>query len=230
MVAYEDKQKSLLLLLGEVAVDEAAVVGEVIGEQGTEAFDVVAPVAVEFARYAEPGHQLSTGGLHAKPGGITGGLVKGAGGVGHDEDFVAFFQGGEGGEGDADFGDDARDEELFLTGGFDGLHEVRVVPGIDVTGAGDVRGIGKEFLEFRNEGAVGAVFKAGGQDGGELEVFGSIGQREDVVLEVIRREIMDEVGEAGLMIHEQDGDIVFIEAVVFEVAHKAIGSGVVRRK
>jgi hypothetical protein len=53
---------------------------------------------------------------------------------------------------------------------------------------------------------------------GSLKYF-AVGQREDVVLEVVRGEILDAIGQAGLVIDQQDGTVVFIETVVFERAH-----------
>jgi len=52
---------SLFFADGEVARHQIAVVRKVTGEQGTQAFDIVAPVTVQFACHAEPAHHLYTG-------------------------------------------------------------------------------------------------------------------------------------------------------------------------
>lgn len=117
------------------------VIRNVSGEEGSEAFGIVAPVAVQFAGRTEPGHELCARGGHAIPGGVSGQGVEGARSVRHDKDVIAFFQSGQGGEGNADFGDHAGNDELFFARGLDCLDEVFVVPGIDVTVPGDVGSI-----------------------------------------------------------------------------------------
>src|SRR5574343_1801558 len=149
---------------GGVAVDQVAVVRDVVGEQRAQALDVVAPVAVEFAGDAEPGHQLGAGSRHAIPGGLAGQFVEGARGVGDDEDLVALLKGRQRGKGNADLGDDAGDDQLLLAGGLDGLDEVLVVPGVDLAGPGDVRRLRKGFLQFGHQRAVRPVLEAGGPD------------------------------------------------------------------
>ena len=52
---------------GRVAGDEVAVIGDVIGEERAETLDVVAPIAVQLTRKAEPGHKLSSGLRHPIP-------------------------------------------------------------------------------------------------------------------------------------------------------------------
>src|SRR3546814_5828250 len=56
---FRSLQSRLLALRQRgVAGDQIAVVGDVVREQRAQALDVVAPVAVQFARRAEPGHEL----------------------------------------------------------------------------------------------------------------------------------------------------------------------------
>jgi hypothetical protein len=57
-----------------------------------------------------------------------------------------------------------------------------------------------------------------------LKYFRRVSQREDVVFEVVGREILDAVGQPGLVVHEEDGDVVFVETVVFEGTHRWFGS------
>ena len=180
---------------------------------------VVAPVAVQFARDAKPAHELAAGRLHPRPGCIARGLVEGARSVSDDEDFVTFLPRRERRERDADFGDDAGDEQLLLARRLHRLHKILVVPRIDVAGPGDVGRIGEERFQFRHKRAIRAILEARGEDRRQVEVFRGIGEREDGVLEVVRREVLHAVGQTSLMIDEQDGDICLIEAVVFERAH-----------
>ena len=44
-------------------------------------------------------------------------------------------------------------------------------------------------------------------------------QREDVVLKVVRREVRHQIGQPGQMVNEQNGDVLFVETVVFERIH-----------
>lgn len=138
---------------GVVAGHQVAVVRDVVGAQRGQAFNVVAPVAVQLARYAEPGHQLRTGLAHAVVGGVAGHGVEGAGGISHHEHIKLFFQGRQGRESNTHFSHDAGDDQLLLAGGLYCLDEVFVVPGVDLAGASDVRRIREQG--FRNRGPAG---------------------------------------------------------------------------
>ena len=216
-------------LLRAEALDQVGVRRQVAAEDGTEAFDVVAPVAVQFAADAEPVHQLRAGGGHARPGGVAHHRVEGAGGVGDDEYVKPLLQRREGREGYADIGHHAGDDQL-LAGGLDRLDEVLVVPGVDVAGAGDVRGLREHFLEFRHQRAVGAVLEAGGEDGRQVEEPGDVGQCQDVVLELVRAEIADQGEQACLVVDEQHRRIVLVESLVGEGHGVSPVSGGVRRR
>ena len=77
--AFAANQPCCSLLLcadGQVAVDEATVIRQVIGKQRAQTFDVIAPVAVHLARDAKPRHQLRARRLHAEPRRVAGGLVE----------------------------------------------------------------------------------------------------------------------------------------------------------
>ena len=66
--------------------------------------------------------------------------IEGAGSIGNHKYFEAGFNGVQNGEGH-DFGDDTGNDQLLLAGGLDGVNEVFVVPGVDLTRAGDIRRI-----------------------------------------------------------------------------------------
>ena len=52
---------SLRALHRRVGGDQVAIIGDMIGEERAEAFDVVAPITVQFAGNSEPGHDLHAG-------------------------------------------------------------------------------------------------------------------------------------------------------------------------
>ncbi len=56
---------------------EASVAGQAIGEQSSQSFDVIAPIAMKFACGPEPCHQPGTGSGHSVPCGVARGLVEG---------------------------------------------------------------------------------------------------------------------------------------------------------
>src|SRR5690606_4384040 len=92
------------------------------------------------------------------------------------------------------------------------------VPGVDLSGAGDVRRIRKEFLKLGNQGAIGAVFKTGRQDSRQLEVLGNVGEGQHIVLELTRREVLQQGNKPGLMVHKQDYGIVLGKTLVVVLA------------
>ncbi|MNP35584.1 hypothetical protein D3C76_1289230 [compost metagenome] len=190
-----------------------------VGAQRGQAFNVVAPVAVQLARYAEPGHQLRTGLAHAVMGGIAGHGVEGTGGVGHHEHIKLFFQGRQGREGNTHFRHDAGDDQLLLAGGLHCLDEVFVVPGVDLAWAGDVRGVREQGFQLWYQRAVGALLEAGGEDGRQVEELGQVSQGQHVVLERVRLDVADQGQQASLVVDQQDSGVVFVQAVVFEVGH-----------
>lgn len=123
-----------------IAGHQIAVVRDMVGEQRAQAFDVVAPVAVQFAGDAEPGHQLRAGGFHAAPGRLTRQLIEGAGGVGHHKDLKAFIERRQRRECHAHFGHHAGDDQLLTAGGFtaltkSSLSQALIWPGRGMKGA-----------------------------------------------------------------------------------------------
>lgn len=206
-----------------IAGHQTAVRGKVIGEEGAEPFHVIAPIAMKFAGRAKPCEKLAPRRAHSLPCGVAGRFIKGTRGVGDDEYLKPLFASRQGGEGYADLGDDSGDNELLLASRFHGFDEVFVVPRIDLPGAGDAWSIGKDLLELWHQRTVGAGFKARGEDHREVEILRGVGQRENVVLKLVGGKVMHEIGQSGLVIYEEDGDVVFIEAMVFEVAHDGVG-------
>lgn len=129
-----------------VAIDQVAVVGNVIGEQSTQTFHVITPITMQFACNAKPGHQLSARRGHTVPCRMARQFVERAGSIRHHKYIKAFFQSRQGRKGHAHFGDYAGDNQLLLAGRFDGFNEVFVIPGIDLARACNVGGIGEKFL------------------------------------------------------------------------------------
>ena len=165
-----------------------------IRQQGRKAFHVVAPITMQFTGNPKPGHDLAARLCHARPGGITRRLIERAGCIGNDKHFIALLPCGQGRECNTHFRDDPGDQQLFFSGCLDRLDEIFVIPGVDITGTSDIRGVGEKLLQFRDKRPVRAILKTGGEYGGELEIFCRIGQRENVILEIIGREILDQIG------------------------------------
>lgn len=204
---------------GVIAVDQASVVGEVVGEECAETFDVIAPVAVQFAGCSEPGHELRSSRGHPVPSGIAGGLVEGAGGIGDDKDLKAFFQCRECWKCNADLGDNAGYDQLLFSRRLYCMEKVFVIPGIDISRARNIGCVGEHFFQLRYQGAIGSILETGSENGWQMEVFSGIGQRQNIVLKIIGAEVVNKICEAGLVVDQQDGGVVFIEAVVLECFH-----------
>ena len=78
---------------------------------------------------------------HPHQGGVADRLVERARGVRDDEDLVALLEGRQGRERHADVGHHAGDDELLAARRLDRLDEVLVVPGVDLAGPRDERGV-----------------------------------------------------------------------------------------
>ncbi|MNJ59334.1 hypothetical protein D3C77_550160 [compost metagenome] len=187
-----------------------------VGEQCPQPFDVIAPVTVQLAGHAEPGHQLRPCRLHAPPGRVTGQLIEGAGGVGDDKYLKALLQRRQRREGHAHFSDHTGDQQLLLAGGFYRFDEVLVVPSVDVAGACDVRGVGELLFQFRHQRAVGAGLETGGENGRQLEVLGQVRQGQDVVLEAVGVDVPYQRQQTGLVVDQQHGGVVLVQTLVLE--------------
>ena len=142
------------------------------------------------------------------------GFVEGAGSVGDHEDLKAFVKGTQGRERHAHVGHHTGNDDLLAAGGLDGLDEIFVVPRVDLARARNVRRVGEQFFELRHQWAVGAAFKAGGQDGRQVEELRHVGQGQHVVLELVGGEILHQGDQAGLVINQQNNSIVFVQALV----------------
>ncbi|MNR19464.1 hypothetical protein D3C85_1362580 [compost metagenome] len=103
---------------------------------------------------------------------------------------------------------------MFLAGSLDGFDKVLVVPGVDLPWARNVRSIREQSLQLRHQWAVRARFKAGRQNGRQFEVLGQIGQRQHVVLELVRIDVAYQRQQTGLMVDQQYGRLIFIETFV----------------
>jgi len=91
-------EQAIDLLLGgqcRVAVHQVPVVRDALGQQITQAFDVVAPVPMQLTSDGEPVHQLCASGAHTGPCGLLDGGVEGAGSISHHEYVEAFGQCGK---------------------------------------------------------------------------------------------------------------------------------------
>lgn len=56
----------------------------------------------------------------------------------------------------------------------------------------------------------------------QLEIFGRFGQRENVVFEIVRRKIMDQVDQSGLVVNEQYRHVILVETVIGEFSFHGI--------
>ena len=110
-----------------------------VGENGRQAFGIVAPVAVQLAAHAEPVDQLHAGARHARPGCMAHGFIERARRVGHGEYLVTGFDGGKRWESHTNIGHHSGDQQLLPSRRLHGLHEVFIVPGVDLARTGNER-------------------------------------------------------------------------------------------
>ncbi|MNL65300.1 hypothetical protein D3C87_1896140 [compost metagenome] len=81
---------------------------------------------------------------------------------------------------------------MLTAGSLDCLDEVFVVPSIDLARPGDIRRVREHLFEFWYQWAIGALFEACREDGRQLEKFGYVSQRQHVVFEFVRGEILNQ--------------------------------------
>lgn len=166
----------------------------------------VAPVVEHFAGDGEPSADFRAGGLEAHEGGELGLLRHGAARIGNYVNFVPGIEGGEGGEDDADIGGDAGHDDLLAAGFLDGFYEVGVLPRVDLAGTLDDGRIGEERDHLGEFGTVGAIIRAGGDDGGDVVDLGELGQADHEVFVFDGGGVVDEVHQTGLVVDEgKDG-------------------------
>ena len=90
------------------------------------------------------------------------------------------------------------DDNLLLAGCLDGVHEVLVVHGIDLTRASNQRRLGKQVGDFLDKRSIRAGVKRCGKDSWDLIVVGNSCQRRDIGFEFIRIEVANELDETRL--------------------------------
>lgn len=74
----------------------------------------------------------------------------------------------------------------------------------------------EELLDFLDQRTVRAVFEAGGQDRGKLEVLGAGRQQQHVVFELSRRKVLHRENQARPMIHQQTGGVILRKSRILE--------------
>ncbi|MNH75833.1 hypothetical protein D3C73_280860 [compost metagenome] len=157
---------------------------------------------------------MCAGRRHAVPRRITSQGIEGTGRVGHHKYIKARLDCRQRRERHADFGHHPGDDQLFLASRLDGFDKVLVVPGVDLPWARNVRSIREQSLQLRHQWAVRARFKAGRENRRQFEVLGQIGQRQHVVLELVRIDVAYQRQQTGLMVDQQYGRLIFIETFV----------------
>src|SRR3990167_8976298 len=65
-----------------------------------------------------------------------------------------------------------------------------------------------------NPRAIGSLLETGGEDSRQLEELGQIGQCQHVVLEFVRRKVLDQGDQARLVVDQQDYRVILIQALV----------------
>jgi len=139
-----------------------------VREERSKTFNIISPVAVEFASQPEPSHELTSSRFHTRPCRISGGFVKCSRSIGDNEYLKTFLTSRQSRKCDTNLGNDTRDDQLLLTCALDRLQKVFVVLRVDLAGARDVGGIGKQFFQLRNQKAVRTVLETGREDSREI--------------------------------------------------------------
>ena len=91
-------------------------------------------------------------------------------------------------------------------------------------------GVREKSLQLGDERPIRPVLEARGQDRRQLEVVRQVAEREHVVLEIIGREVADDVAEAGLVVDQKHGSFGLVETTVLEFVLHDQFPGVTRNK
>ncbi|MNP50902.1 hypothetical protein D3C76_1451920 [compost metagenome] len=103
---------------------------------------------------------------------------------------------------------------MLFARGLDGLDEILVVPGVDLPWARNIRRVREQGFQLRHQRTVRAGFKAGRENGRQFEILGQIGQRQHVVLELVRINVAYQRQQTGLMVDQQHSRLIFVETFV----------------
>ena len=123
------------LLSGHVARHQVSICWNMVGEQVTQALNVIPPVTMQLADHSEPIQQLRSSICHPCPCRLTDRFIEGPGRIRDDKHVVSCLQRRERGEGDAHVGDHAGNNELSAPGRLYSLDEVFIIPGINLARA-----------------------------------------------------------------------------------------------
>ena len=143
-----------------------------------------------------------------------------AGRVGDEVDIIPGLHGGERCLGEADFGPEARHDELAPPRGLNSGDEARIGPGI-----GDVPVNGLNIREHAGDAreeriAQGAAFGIDrGEDGGDRQGCGGLREARDIVGERLGRDRLDRESDPGLMVDQAengilDGEFIDVHALL----------------
>ena len=94
------------------------------------------------------------------------------------------------------------------------LSQALMLPGRAMYGAS-----GNSSFSSGTSGPFGPFSKLVVRIVGSLKYFAAGGQRQHVVLEFVGREVLHQRDQARLVIHQQHGGVVLVQAVVFECTH-----------
>lgn len=122
------------------------------------------------------------------------------------------------------FSHDTSDDKLLLASSLDGLAELGVVPGVDLTLTTDGGDIGVHISDLLEHEAVGALVRGGGQNHGEVEELSDGSMGEHVVAEVIHAVVTDDLRKTNLVVDDKDGLVLlaFTCSVVRYGIHTAL--------
>ena len=115
----------------------------------------VSPIPHQFHGDGKQSHSLNTSSTHPVIGIIGKALVHGSRGLSVCPYVESGFNEGESKECSADVGDNSTQDDLLLPGGDDGIAELLVVPGIDLSVTADDSGVRGLSIDFSWERTIG---------------------------------------------------------------------------
>lgn len=185
---------------GFCACDEIPIVWDVVGEQCPVPFNIVAPITVQFAGHSNPVHQLNSCSTHASQSGMSSDFIEGTRSIRDIKHFITSLNSGKSRECHTDFSDHTNDDQLLAASAANRLNTFFMIPSIDVPRSGNLGGIREQLLQFRHQGTVGSILKAGRQNRWKIKVFCAGPQSKSIILEFTRGKVLNPADQSRLVI------------------------------
>lgn len=118
-----------------------------------------------------------------------------------------------------DISNDSTYDNLSLVGSSNRRTKFRIVPGINFALAVDERSVRVHFCDLFRDWSVWSSISAAGHDYRQVEEFRDSCMGNDVVSELIRRVVANQLEKSKLVIHHKEHRIIFVDPAESLIFH-----------